>query len=547
MHDSPFSFFTISSLVGGLALFLYGMQLGEKNIRKIGGTDLRRIISVITRHRPVAYITGVIATLITQSSSATTVILVGLVNAKIMTLGQSLGMILGADLGTTVTVQLFVFKFYQVAPLLIALGFALSLNNKNEQIAMYGKLAFSLGLIFFGMYQMSIAVSPMRTHPLFEQVLNASFSNTFYGVLAGTIITAIIQSSAATLTIAIALLQVTPEESRNLSSLMPIVMGANLGTCATAFLSTFNTNTSAKQVAWSHFMFKLFGVLFFIPFISILNQLDPLFPDNPALRIAMLHTLFNLMIGIIFLPILSPFEKLVKNLVRTRNNSMESFQCSFINDSFVNLPAIALEQSAKEINRMGKIILKMAEASYRLIDEYSLKNSKHILHLDDEVDFLHEHIVVYITKMSRGELENISADQAYQLIMLTTDLEHIGDSISKNVIVLADKIRQSPVPLSAEGKVELLTYYQKVITDLNDAMESMFSGDQLRADEVYRRKQERDTLYTQLFGQHLDRLFNRKPESLQTTSIHIDLLEEFRKIDHFVFRIAGHVARKFRT
>lgn len=547
MHDSPFSFFTIASLFGGLALFLYGMQLGEKNIRRVGGADLRRIISIITRHRPVAYITGVVATLITQSSSATTVILVGLVNAKIMTLGQSLGMILGADLGTTVTVQLFVFKFYQVAPVLIALGFVLSLNNKNEQMALYGKLAFSLGLIFFGMYQMSIAVAPMRTHPLFEQALNASFSNTFYGILAGTIITAIIQSSAATLTIAIALLQVTPDESRELSSLMPIVMGANLGTCATAFLSTFNTNTPAKQVAWSHFMFKLFGVLLFIPFIPLLNKLDPVFPDNPALCIALLHTLFNLMIGIIFLPILSPFEKLVKYLVHPGSKNKDSFQCSFISDSFVNLPVIALEQSSKEINRMGNLIIKMAEASYRLIDEYSLKNSKHILHLDDEVDFLHEHIVTYITKMSRGELEKKSADQAYQLIMLTTDLEHIGDSISKNVIALADKIKQSPVPLSAEGKGELLSYYQKVITDLNDAMQSMFSNNQLHANEVFRRKQERDELYTRLFGQHLDRLFNRKPESLQTTSIHIDLLEEFRKIDHFVFRIAGHVARKFST
>lgn len=541
MHTDSFSLLSFFSLAGGLALFLYGMQQGEKNIRRLGGIQLRKMITAMTRHRIFAYGAGLITTLITQSSSATTVILVGLVNARFMTLGQSLGMILGADLGTTVTVQLFAFKFHQIAPLLIACGFFASMRGSEKTSGMYGKLIFALGLIFFGMHMMAESVTPMRSLPLFERMLQASFNNPWYGLLAGTIITAVIQSSAATLTIVIALLQSMHGEPLPLHALFPLVMGANLGTCATAFISTFGADIAAKRVAWSHFSFKLIGIAVVLPLLPLSGYLVPCMPQSPALQIALLHTLFNIIISIVFLPLLHPFEKAIHRFVKQPAKTTEKYHLDYLSDSVVELPVLAIAQATKEINRMGEMVYSMANKSRELIESFSLQNKQRIAARDNEVDFLHESIIAYLTKLARIELDIVSAGLSYQLLMITTDLEHIGDSISKNVIVLAEKIVESPLPLSTAGKTEIIEYYSHAITDLAEILAAFTMRDATLAMAVLDRKPQRDELYNQLFAHHVTRLFNRKPESLQTTSIHIDLLEEIRKIDHYVFRIAGYL------
>ena len=540
---SPLSPFNVFSLAGGLALFLYGMQQGELNLRRIGGSSLRRLITVITRHRAFAFVAGLITTLLTQSSSATTVILVGLVNARVMTLGQSLGIILGSDLGTTLTVQLFAFKFYRIAPLLIAAGFFSSLSRKSTGVSNAGRLIFAAGLIFFGMHLMADAVGPLRSYPPFARALHASLSNPFYGLLAGTLMTAIIQSSAATLTIVIALVGTAGTATLSPADLFPVIMGANLGTCATAFLSIIGSEISGTRVAWSHFFFKLFGILLFFPFLSILNRFSFLFPQSPALQVAMLHTLFNIAISMVFLPLLHPFESFITRMVTVRKLQQEQYRTEFLTESLVELPVLALAQAVKEIGRMAEQVRQMVNGSLDIIQSFSSANRERIAQSDNEVDFLHERIITYLTRMSRQELDAESAALAYQLIMITTDLEHIGDSVSKSVVILAEKIDTSPLPLSTEGRQEIIDFYRQTITDLSEVLAAFTMNDTVLARSVYDRKRARDARYDQLFNRHMDRLFNRKPESLQTTSIHIDLLEEIRRIDHFVFRISAHILK----
>ncbi|MBN1306697.1 MAG: Na/Pi cotransporter family protein [Chitinispirillaceae bacterium] len=540
---SGFSLLDLFTLAGGLALFLYGMQLGEQNIRRIGSAQARKLIAVVTRHRLSAYVAGLVTTLITQSSSATTVILVGLVNARIMNLGQSLGMILGSDLGTTFTVQLFAFKFHQIAPLLIAAGFFTSLHRTSETIATAGRLVLAAGLVFFGMHLMAGAVTPLRTVRLFESALQASLTNPWYGLLAGTVITAIIQSSAATLTIVIALAQSMQGSPPSPAALFPVVMGANLGTCATAFLATFGAEISGIRVAWSHFFFKLFGIAVFLPCMPLLPHFSLLLPRSPALQIALLHTLFNGGISVLLLPFLHVFEKSVERVVRPGKEAASHYRVEYLTDSVVNFPVLALAQAVKEIGRMAEKVRYMASESLGIIQAYSLQKKSLVAECDNEVDFLHEHIIAFLTRMSRGELDNESAAHVYRLIMVTTDLEHIGDSVSKSIITLAEKIDASPLPLSAEGREEIVGFYRQTITDLNEVLAAFSMNDTELAQAVFSRKKSRDELYDRLFNRHMDRLFNRKPESLQTTSIHVDLLEEIRRIDHFVFRISAHILK----
>ena len=539
------SIFHLFSFAGGLAIFLYGMQQGEHIIRRIGGARARRIISSLTRRRLVSYCAGLLFTLVTQSSSATTVILVGLVNARVMTLGQSLGMILGSNLGTTFTVQLFAFKFHQVAPLLIAAGFFISLNRKSESAATTGRVLFSAGLIFSGMHAMAEAVSPLRSLPMFESALQSSLSNPWYGLVAGTLITALIQSSAATLTIIIGLTQSMSGQALSPVSLFPLVMGANLGTCVTAFLATFGSDIAGKRVAWSHLLFKLLGIVIIIPFMPLIMHPGslPFFPCSPAVQVALWHTLFNAAISIVFLPLLSPFERMIERLIRPGHETAQRYHTEYISESIIDLPALALAQAGKEIGLMAEMVRIMVDGSREIIQSYSLRRKTDLAERDNEVDFLHESIIDFLTRMSRGELDAESAALVYRLIMVTTDLEHIGDIVSKSIIILAEKIDSSPLPLSSEGKAEIMDFYDHTITDLKNVLAAFNMNDTNAASAVYERKAINDEQFSRLFNRHMERLFNRKPESLQTTSIHIDLLEEIRRIDHFVFRIAARILK----
>ena len=540
-----FTLFDFFSLLCGLAVFLYGMQQGEKNLRHIGGSDLRRIIAVITRHRMSAYIAGLFTTLLTQSSSATTVILVSFASARLMTLGQSLGMILGSHIGTTFTVQLFAFKFYQIAPLLIAAGFFSSLSRTSEKLSGYGKLILALGFIFFGMHMMADAVIPLRALPQFERMLHASLTNPWYGLLAGTLITAIIQSSAATLAIVIALAQTyqTGGWVPGAAELFPLVLGANLGTCATALLSTLSANLEGIRVGWAHFFFKFFGILIALPFIFLLKHINLFSGSSAAFQVAGLHTIFNILISLIFLPLLHPFERMILQIIKPREESQQKFRLDYLHENVLGLPVLAISQAVKEINRMSELVAGMVEKSRDLVSSYNYHLKGSVVEIDDEVDFLHENIITFLTRIAREELGPEQASRSYELVMITTDLEHIGDILSKSVVVLAEKVENSPLPLSPEGKQEILEFFKTTAANLNEALAAFVMGDQILARTVFDRRIETGITFDKLFERHMNRLYSRKVESLKTTSIHIDLLEEINRINHFTFRISAHMLK----
>jgi phosphate:Na+ symporter len=536
--------FDLFMLLCGLAVFLYGMQQGEKNLKQIGGSDLRRLISIITRHRLSAYFAGVITTMVTQSSSATTVILVGLASARLMTLGQSLGMILGSDLGTTFTVSLFAIKFNQFAPLLIATGYFASLSTRHDRVSSYGKLLMAFGFVFFGMSLMAQAVTPLKTNPLFAGWLKASFTNPWLGLLAGTLFTSIIQSSAATLTIIIALAQ-TYQQSTGWApggmELLPLVLGANVGTCATAFISAFRAETEGVRVAWAHFTFKLLGTAAALPFIWLLSRYSLPLEDKPGLQVAILHTAFNLYISVLFLPLLGPFGRLIARTIKHRDTRDLRFHVSYLHQNIESIPVLALSQAIKEIERMSEVVTKMVDDACAIIDHYTMKKAREISELDDEADFLHEQIVTFLTRMARQELGHDQVTRVYELIMVTTDLEHIGDIASKSIINLAGKIEESPIPLSPEGRQEIREFFGETAKLFKEVLAAFTISDKELARSVFERKAASKKLYEQYCNRHMDRLYKGKPESLQTTSIHIDLLEEIQRINHFTFRIAAHI------
>ena len=539
-----FSIFDFFNLLCGLSLFLYGMQMGNSNLNRLGGAHLKTTVALITKHRLGAFTAGIGVTFITQSSSATSVMRVGLASAGMMTLGQSLGILLGADVASSLTIQLFAFKFYYFAPLFIAVGFLLSLASENKKMPLYGNLLLAVWLIFFGMHQMSQAVEPLRSLPGFNTFIKSSLSNPWLGLLTGTLFTAVVQSSVGTLTILLALAAgfrdaggVQPD----LSAYLPLIIGANFGTCVTALLAALKANIEGVRVAWAHCLFKAIGVCLVFPFVPILARALPSSGISMEMQIANAHTLFNVIQSAACLPFLTAFASLIRKTVTKKSTNGRAFKTQFLSDAVVGIPIVAIAQAAKEISRMSECVLRMVESAYALIEGRRGSSATDIAKKDDEVDFLHESIITYCTNLSKNELTADESAKSYELIMVTTDIEHIGDIISKNIVTIAEKVQSSPYPLSVEGKQEILEFFAKTIDRFKMVLAAFTLSDAALARQVYENKGVFKADYESYYNRHLQRLYKRRIESLQTTSIHIDLIEEISRINYFTFRIAAHI------
>jgi phosphate:Na+ symporter len=546
-----FSIFNFFTLLCGIALFLYGMQQGEKNLKKLGVGRLRQMVGAITRHRIAAYGTGFITTLITQSSSATTVLLVGFASAQLMTLRQSLGVILGSDLGTTVTVQLFAFKFYLIAPLLIALGFTMSLLKKSGSLMLSGKLILAAGFVFFGMQLMTEASTPLQSYPLVDRLLQQCFSNVWTGLAVGILLTLIIQSSAATLAIVMTLaanFTVAHGNTLGPADFLPVVLGANIGTCSTAFLALLEAKEEGVRVAWAHLLFKVCGAGLALPFVWLLpGTASAASGLSPAIQIAGLHTGFNLYISAVFLPILPLIDRVIRRLIVPAKKDGPRFRTLFLHENVLPFPVLALSQAVKEISRMSDMAVQMVEDSLDLIRRYDLRTVNRIVDKDDEIDFLHERIMTFLTRIAREELDPDEASRSYELIMVTTDIEHIGDIVSKRITELAEKIDRSPTPLSQEGQQEIISFFCTSLDLFRKALAAFTINDTGLARAIYGQKTASKEQFTSLVNHHMDRLYHGRAQSLQTSPIHIDLLEEIERINHFTFRIAAHILKIFKA
>jgi phosphate:Na+ symporter len=545
-----FTVFDIFYLAAGLSLFLLGMHHGEKNIQRIGGTHLKKIIKIVTGDRFFGFALGFFLTLLTQSSSATTVILVGLATANLITLSQSVGTLLGANVATTVTVQLFAFKFYHLAPLFIALGYILSLAKKSNRISLWGRLILAIGFIFFGMYMMSQSVEPLQKLPLVHTVVSGSLNYPLLGLLVGTLLTAVIQSSAATIALCIALSQtytLSTGVSPPLADIFPLILGANLGTCATAFLSTFNSNREGVRIAVAHVVIKIIGIALFLPFLDAVAGLLSHTSIPLAVQIANAHTAFNVVTAIVCIPLLTPLSRLVMKLVPHQPPAATGYTLHYIHPSFFTLPTVGLAQAREELVRMGRLIESMMDASMKTIETFDAPRYRKIIETDNEIDFLHESIIQFLTGLSQQELADEQSSRAYTLIMITTELEHIGDIISKNIPSLTDKLAGKSLSLSGEGQREIERLYTETISRFRKSIDALSENDLESAQGIFDEKQRFHESFQQYCDLHLDRLYRQNRTSLATTSIHMDILEEINRINHFTFRIAAHLCAIYRA
>ena len=539
----------ITELGGGMALFLYGMQRMTEALKTVAGSGMKNLLARLTANRFTAALAGTIVTAVIQSSSVTTVLVVGFISAGLLNLGQSIGVIIGANIGTTVTAQIIAFKIYKYGLIMIACGFFTDIIVRHEKIKQWGLALMGLGLIFFGMELMSIATGPLRGWPPFIDAMQ-NMQNPLLAIVIGMIFTAIVQSSSATTGIVIVL------ASQGLISLetgIGLILGANVGTCVTAIISAFRRPREAVQAAWVHVVFNVGGVLlwmFFIPqFADFVRSISPTadhLSDSARLaaytprQIANAHTLFNVGNAFLFIWFTGPLAKLVDWTVPKRPEPVE-LQPLYLDKLFLEQPALALDQVRRELVRLAELDRAMLERTLTVVTEGSQADVAALARADNDVDTLHGTIVKYLGDLSQRNLVDPQPQQLYEYIGIANYLENFGDVIENNLLDDAEKRLRLGIAVSPSTLRMLRPIHEKVCWAFDSALEALRTRDESAARKAVESKAAVNDLADEATAHLAKRLVASEPHRVAAFQFETDIIENLKRLNTLTRRIARAV------
>lgn len=515
------SIFDVLSLLGGLALFLYGMEVMGDSLSKMAGGKLESILERLTKKRIYAVLLGAGVTAIIQSSSATTVMVVGFVNSGIMKLSQAVGVIMGANIGTTVTSWLLsltgisgdslfmqLLKPTSFTPILAAIGIILMLftgsNSKKKDI---GTILLGFAVLMYGMEAMSTAVSGLSDNPQFTSLMT-TFSNPFIGLIVGTVLTAIIQSSSASVGILQAL---CATGAVNYSVAIPIIMGQNIGTCVTCIISSFGANRNAKRAAMIHLYFNLIGTTLFMIVFYLLNHfIDFAFLNtaaNPA-GIAVIHSSFNIGATIVLFPFADKLVKLAELTIPDKKEDKELAEekkSIAIDERFLTRPAFAMELCRGKAREMAEVSVKAISLSLETLLDFDADKAAEVRRLEDEGDEYEDVLGTYLVKLSSQELSSADSKSLSLILHSISDFERISDH-AIDVVMSAEEIHNKNLEFTKHARKEIETL-SKAINDICEMTKDSFCKDDLtEASHVEPLEEVIDTLTKQIKENHIKRL-----------------------------------------
>ncbi|MEJ2394056.1 MAG: Na/Pi cotransporter family protein [Candidatus Thiodiazotropha sp.] len=535
-------------LFGGLALFLFGLDQMANSLKAVAGERMKVILAKLTTNRFMGALMGAFVTAVIQSSSVTTVLVVGFISAGLMSMAQSVGVIMGANIGSTFTVQIVAFKITQYAMLMIALGFSAWFFSGKESIKHYGGMIMGLGMLFFGMDIMSEAMSPLRSYQPFIDLM-IKMEQPLIGITVAAIFTALVQSSAATLGIVIVM------ASQGIISLpagIALAFGANIGTCATAILASIGKPREAVRAAIVHVMFNVAGVLLWLAFIpnlaefvialtpssSQLPEAARLAADTPR-QIANAHTIFNVANTLIFISFTSSFARLVELLVPDK--PLEEHPITkprYLDEELLETPSLALDMVRLEISRAGNQVEVMLKQILDAILNTDKSMLSEIREMDEKVDVLHKHIVNYLGKLSRKTLSEPQSASVLRLMSMINDLENMADLIERDLVNLGQKISQEQLKISAETQRMLRHLHTQIEQAVKLALHAIKLHDQESADQVIGMRTTVEQLFDAASSHQATRLVADAPNRLSTYTVEVEMIDKLERIYHFAERIA---------
>ena len=527
------------SFVGGLGLFLFGIQMMASGMQKAAGDKLRRILEVLTNRPVIGVMTGVLVTLLVQSSSTTTVMVVGFANAGLMTLAQAISVIIGANIGTTVTAQIVSFKVTALSLPAIGIGSILNFFGRRRLHRYLGQAVLGFGLLFLGMSTMSAGMHPLKEMEGFQNLLVQFSNNPILGVLCGALFTAIIQSSSAATGVIIALTMTGLVE---FSAAVPLVLGTNIGTCITAVLASFGANVAARRAAVAHVLFNLVGVVLAILLLGPFTHLVMDTASSVPRQVANTHTLFNVLNTVIFLVFLKLFTKLVCIIVPGPDGEVE-IGSKYLDPRILKTPAAAIGGAKKELLRMAGIAQEMLAESIQVFLKNDLKKVKHIEQMEDLMDGLEKEINEYLADLSQHSLTQHQSKIISGFMSAANDLERVGDHC-KNIMQLSETKVEDRLPFSDQALEEITLIYEKVKEMLENAAVCLAKEDRNLAQKVTEEDDNVDLMEKILRKSHIDRI-NRKKCFPAAGVIYLDILSNLERIADHATNIAQLVIEDF--
>ena len=539
------------NLFGGLAIFLFGMDQMADALKAVAGERMKLILAKLTTNRFMGAITGAFVTAVIQSSSVTTVLVVGFITAGLMSMAQSIGVIMGANIGTTITAQIVAFKVTKAALLMVAVGFGMLFFSKQEKVKQYGGMIMGLGLVFFGMAVMGNAMKPLRSYQPFLDLM-ATMENPLVGIAIAAAFTGLIQSSSATTGIVIVM---ATQGFITLPAGIALAFGANIGTCVTALLASIGKPREAVRASVVHILFNVLGVLLWIGLIdqlaAFVTAVSPvhegltgtakLAAEAPR-QIANAHTVFNVVNTFVFIWFTGPIARLVEYLVPDKPlDEKVIIAPKYLDEELIETPSLALERTRLEIGHMGERVQAMLDRMMSAVLTGNRDNLIGLAKLDDEVDILHGHIVTYLGKISSKPLTESQSKQLVRLMDAVNDLENIGDIIETDLVALGEKRIEQDVTVSDQTQALLTEFHNQVAKIVEQAISAVMENDQKAAQEVIAMKNTVSRLAEKAQAHQAERLIAPEPGRLEAYTLEIDLIEKLKRIYYFAKRMAKDV------
>ena len=536
---------TIAQLLpmfAGIGLFLYGITAMGEGLEYAAGSKMKKILGALTKNRLLAVLMGTLVTGLIQSSTATTVMVVGFVNAGLMNLGQAVGVIMGANIGTTVTSVLIAMDLTAIAPVALFIGVFIMLFVKKDFVKHIAQTVAGFGMLFWGMETMSSSMEPLRDSPVFAEMMT-SFSNPLIGILIGIVVTVIIQSSSASVGIlqALALQGLVP-----INLAIYILLGQNIGTCLTAMLSAAGTKTNSKRTAIIHLLFNVFGSMLFLlitvftPYTSLLERIS----DNVSVQISATHIIFNVVSTVILFPFANVLIKIACILIPDKEPEDSKLEFKFYDAHLLTTPPVAVEQIGKEVVRMAKLARdNFDRAAVALINNDTSKKEK-VESVEEVINFLNHGITKNLVKINALDLDYVDAKYIGRLFHVVNDIERIGDHAVN--LIDAEIVRNSEKLAISESAVEELETMRKCVMDLLDASIASFEKQELTFDEaknIETLETISDNLKDKYQDAHLQRL-NEEHCETRAGMMFVNTLIDFERVGDHAKNIAFAVGKK---
>jgi len=539
------------NLAGGLALFLFGIDQMTTGLKAAAGERMRALLARLTSNRFTGAMTGALVTAIIQSSSVTTVLVVGFTTAGLMSFAQSIGVIMGANIGTTITAQIVAFKVTKAALFMVAVGFSFLFFGKKSPLRHHGEIIMGLGLVFFGMSIMSDAMGPLRTYQPFLDMM-AAMGNPFIGILVAAAFTALIQSSSATTAIVIVM---ASQGFITLPAGIALAFGANIGTCVTALLAAIGKPREALRAAVTHVLFNIGGVLVWLAFIDQLANLvtiiSPSYSDlsgsqrlaaEAPRQIANAHTIFNVANTFIFIWFTTLIARLVEWMIPDKPLEEEVvISARYLDLDLLSTPSLALDMVRREIRHMGEQVSTMLAEIMPAILHGSIAKLDELQKVDERVDILHAEIVVYLGRISQLQLSKKQTAELVGLMDAVNDLENIGDVIEMNLVELGRRRIGKGVAISQTTQVVLSDFHQVVSDAVGAAIRAVSEDSYDDAQSVMGMKKEIMRITNSAATHEAQRLVVDEPHRIEAYTVEMDITEKLQRIFYFARRMARTV------